>query len=243
VKRYRWLHDADCTEIPYGGELSDFEYLRGQAQNNSIFQRNDGYLHLSYVGACVPAMHEMFRAVFRAVRLGLDRHPGTFGRVRLHFVGTSYAPNGKAQRHLQTLAQETGIVHLINEHPGRIPYLESLQVMLDSYVLLLVGSNEPHYTASKVFPYILAERPLLALFHEKSTAVGILRDTTAGEVITFNSTIKPGDQVTKIYERLDKLLNSSYVIKTDLSAFQSYTTETMSRRLAEVFEFGMQRTA
>jgi len=69
----------------------------------------------------------------------------------------------------------------LTEQPRRIPYLASLQVMIDSHALLLVGSDEPHYTPSKVFPYVLAERPLLAVFHEDSSVVRILGETAQSE--------------------------------------------------------------
>ena len=42
--------------------------------------------------------------------------------------------------------------------------------------ILLLGSMERHYTASKLYPALLARRPILALFHEASSVVSILRD-------------------------------------------------------------------
>ena len=48
-----------------------------------------------------------------------------------------------------------------------------------------VGSELPYYTPSKIFPFILAERPLLAIFHEKSSAVRIVRESGAGTVVAF----------------------------------------------------------
>jgi hypothetical protein len=49
-----------------------------------------------------------------------------------------------------------------------------MQILLDSHALLVLGSESAHYTASKIFPYILANRPLLAVFHEESSVVRIL---------------------------------------------------------------------
>jgi hypothetical protein len=40
---------------------------------------------------------------------------------------------------------------------------------------MLLGSSERHYTASKLYPALLAKRPILALFHEQSSVVSILR--------------------------------------------------------------------
>ncbi len=240
IQRYKWLTKDDATEIPYGAEADDFKYLRQQPRRNTIFDQEDGLAHLSYVGACIPAMHDSVRALFSAVRMGLECAPEKFLRLRLHFIGTSYS-NGNERRDVMKLAQESGIEGYVDERPGRIPYLESLQVMLDSKALFLLGSDEPHYTASKTFPYILAERPLLAIFHEESSVVRILHETGAGEVVTFNAARNPTDSVVEIYEQLSTLTSRSYKMNTNWDAFGSYTTEAMSKRLADVFDRELRR--
>ena len=103
--------------------------------------------------------------------------------MRLHFVGTSYAQNGAPQ--IDAIAREFGVEDLVDERTARVSYLESLQIMLDSDALFLIGSDEPHYTASKVFPYMLARKPLLAVFHEDSSVVKILDEIGHASVLTF----------------------------------------------------------
>src|SRR5438552_11265950 len=105
ISRYSWMSPQDTTEIPYGGESTDIEYIRQHPRHNSIFSSEDGLLHLSYLGACIPAMHASLRALFAAARLGLERTPELFGRLRLHFVGTSYAPNGSGPHDVLALAR------------------------------------------------------------------------------------------------------------------------------------------
>jgi Glycosyl transferase 4-like domain len=236
IGSYSWLAPEQATEIPYGAEAGDFEYLRLHPRANSIFDPNDGLVHLSYVGACIPGMHAAVRAVFQAVRAGLDRSPATFQRLRLHFVGTSYAANGHAPQGVLALAREAGIESLVDEHPSRIPYLTSLQVMIDSQALLLIGSEEPHYTASKIFPYILAERPLLAVVHEASSVVSILRGIKSASLVTFNREARPADRIESVLGRLDKIISErADHACTDWQGFESYATRAMSARLAAVF--------
>jgi hypothetical protein len=43
-------------------------------------------------------------------------------------------------------------------------------VLRDSTAVLLIGSSERHYTPSKVFPALVAEKPVLAVMHEASNA-------------------------------------------------------------------------
>jgi hypothetical protein len=235
IQRYKWLNEGDATEIPYGGEADDFEYLRQQPRGNPIFDRADGLMHMSCVGACIPAMHATVRALFQAFRLGLEEFPQRFCRLRLHFVGTSYAPTKNGPEEIAKLAREAGIADYVEEHRIRIPYLESLQVMLDSDALFLVGSDASHYTASKVFPYILARRSLLAIFNEQSSVAQILRETGAGEVITFGPKQDPSEKVMEIKEQLDRFTtkSESYRPQTRWHDFEKYTTSAMSSRLAD----------
>jgi glycosyl transferase family 4 len=233
LERYPWLKPDDATEIPYGAEADDFAYVRKQPRKNPIFDRADGLFHMSYVGACIPGMHATVRALFQAVRAGLDRMPEKFGRLRLHFVGTSYAPNGSAPKNVLALAREEGIEGHVDEQPKRIPYLDSLQVMIDSHGLFLVGSEEPHYTASKVFPYILAGRPLLAVFHEESSVIRILRDTGAGTPITFTSKESPARKIEEILGQLENIFCEKDSNQFCAPAVEKYSTFAMAGRLAD----------
>jgi hypothetical protein len=159
VNRYGWLTPAHATEIPYGAEADDFKYLRTHPRQNKIFDANDGKVHVCYVGAYVESMEETLRTLFAAFRDGLERVPRVFKKMVLHFVGTTYSTNGSDPFRVTAIARDCGIDRWISEYPQRVAYLDSLQIMLDAHALVLLGSAEPHYTASKVFPYILAERP------------------------------------------------------------------------------------
>jgi hypothetical protein len=238
VKSYDWITEDDITGIPYGGEGADFEYLRRHPRRNPIFQRNDGTIHLSYVGRGGPDMLPTLRALFEAVKLGLQRSPDLFGRLKMYFVGTTYAADAEGQYQVLPLAREIGVEAYVEEHPARVPYLDALQILLDSHALLAIGSEEPYYTASKIFPNILANRPLLAIFHEESTVVTMVRETGAGEVVTFNAQNPPIAHVEKIAERLHALLTlpPGHRPATQWDAFEPYTTRSMTQQLAKVFD-------
>jgi hypothetical protein len=242
LSRYDWLGGLDVAEIPYGGEDSDFEYLQAHPRVHNVFDMHDGFLHVSYVGACIPPMYPAVRALFEAARQGLERSPDLFRRLRLHFVGTSYA-HKEGRSPIAGMAREMGLEAHVQELPGRIPYLDALQVLLDSHALVVLGSEEPHYTASKIFPYILSRKPLLAIFHEDSSVVSILRGTRAGELVTFNAAEPPANNVVRISELLERLLSlpSAYKPPTVWEAFSPYTTFAMTAKLAQVFDSVMHK--
>lgn len=237
TERYAHLDATHTTAIPYGGETRDFEYVRAHPRLNPIFRRDDGYYHLSYVGACIPQMHQTLRAVLQAWRNGLTQEPQLFSRLRLHFVGTSYDAQADKPQALP-LAEEIGVAQFVTEQPRRVAYLDSLQILLDSQGLVLFGSDEPHYTASKIFPYILAQRPVLAVFHEASSVVTILQETKAGQVLTFNEASPPAQQLPAIQAALREMLlqPAAYQPPTVWEAFAPYTTRAMAQRLAAAFE-------
>jgi hypothetical protein len=135
-------------------------------------------------------------------------------------------------------AKDAGIDSVVDEHPGRVPYLDAMQILLDSHALLVFGSESPHYTASKIFPYILADKPLLAVFHEESSVVRILRETNAGDVITFRGDSSVDEEVNQIYTCLHQLLSRPVGSKptTRWEVVDAYTARAMTLRLARVFD-------
>lgn len=236
VNRYRWLAATDATEIPYGAEADDFDYLRQHPRQNTIFDAKDGTLHVCYVGAYVESMEQTLRAVFAAFRHGLERTPNVFEKVVMHFIGTTYSTNGSDPFRVTAVARDCDVGEWIREHPHRVPYLDSLQIMLDAQALILLGSAEPHYTASKVFPYVLAQRPLLAVFHEDSSVITILNEVNAGRVVSFNEEETPSERVNEISQHLEEMLHENYAPQVRWEAFEPYTTRALAGRLAQTFD-------
>ena len=237
-KRYPWLGVAEAVAIPHGGEPADFDYLRQHPRKNTLFNKDDGLLHFSSVGRAGVDMIPTLRSVFRAIKLGMQRAPDLFSRLRLHFVGTSYAHAAASRPEVLPIAKAEGVESLVDEHPLRVPYLDAIQVMLDSDALLAVGSESAHYTASKIFPCILADKPLLAIFHENSSVVRILQETRAGDVITFGNGCSVGDKTGEIVELLQQTLSLPRGSRppTQWEAFEPYTVRAMTSRLAKVLD-------
>jgi hypothetical protein len=117
-----------------------------------------------------------------------------------------------------------------------VQHLDAIQIVLDSDALVVVGSEAPHYTASKIFPYILAAKPLLAVFHEDSSAVKLLEETRAGRAVTFSATRPPLEMVAEIEAELRALLTAPAGSRppTDWKKFEPFTARAVTARLAEV---------
>jgi hypothetical protein len=226
-----------CLVLPFGGPEADFEALADLAPANPFFTPAPGTTNVVYVGRGGHDLAKAARAVFGALADGLRDAPALFGPVRLHFVGTEYAPDGQGRRTLAPLAAAFGVADRVAEHTGRIPYFQALHLIRQADLALVPGSDDPAYTASKLYPYILARRPLMAVFHEQSSVVRVLGETRAGDAVVFNEGTDPADLRARTGAAWSGLLaRLPFVPDTDWAAFEPYTAREMTRKQAQFFD-------
>jgi Glycosyl transferase 4-like domain len=237
-QRYNWLRDAQFTVLPFGAPESDFELLPTLQVKQHIFDPQDGKRHWVYVGRGGNDMALALRSLFLGIREARDRNPNFWQSIHLHFVGTSYAPPDRAVKTIEPIAQEFGIGNLVTEHTQRIPYFEAIQTLVDSDAILMIGSDDPTYTASKLYPCVLARKPILAIFHENSSVISILESTQAGQAVTFNHQSTPADLQPKMARSLDWLthLPQGFQPDTNWATFEPYTAKSMTRQQCAVFD-------
>jgi hypothetical protein len=232
--RYPALRRKPCMVLPFGAAPGDFAGLRQTPQVNRFFDPADGKIHAVYIGRGGQDMWTALRLVFSGLQAGLRESPELFGKLRLHFIGTDYAPAERSRKNIEPLAESMGVLEHVREHPQRIPYFEGLQMLLDAHMLLLPGSDDPRYTPSKLYPYILARKPLLAVLHENSGACDVLRATGAGRTIAFGGA---QDKAAELYRTWQEILtNLTAIPETNWSAFEPFTSREMTRRQCEFFE-------
>jgi hypothetical protein len=239
--RHPWVGNRPFAEIPLGVEPADFDALKGRLRPNPHFDPKDGQVHVCYVGTLLPLGFETLRAVLGAAALLRDREPALYGRLRLHFIGTSNqtAPDGQCR--VRPVAEELGVAGVVSEIPPRLDYLDALTVQVQATAILLLGSSERHYTASKVYPALLAERPILAVYHEASTVVDVLqraaRPPTA-RLVTYGDVDRAASRVEDIYEALAALVRNPVFdpAAMNLDALQEYSAKSLAGRLASVLD-------
>jgi hypothetical protein len=223
--------------LPFGASERDAEHVRSHGIRHSVFDPADGLVHWTYLGRGGVDMALALRGLFLALRR-LRANDPRVGRLRLHFVGTSYAGRGRGQPTVAPLAHEAGVGDLVLEQTDRIPYLEGLSLLRSSDAVLLIGSDDPGYSASKVYPCILSGRPLLAVLHRGGLAGDVIRTCNAGAVATFDT----GDSAEKLADRVEPELRRlfdqppGHLPATDWSAFAPYTAREMTRQQCAVFD-------
>lgn len=185
ARRYPWSAVIPHKVMPFPGSERDFERVRMEGVRQNQFDPEDGKRHWVYVGRGGKDMETAARALFRAVGEHARVHPHLREQVVMHFIGTSYAPAGRGAATIAPMAAEYGVSDMVREQPDRIPYSATLRCLLDASAILALGSNDARYTASKIYPCLLARKPLLVVCHEQSGVVRLLEEVGGGVCVTF----------------------------------------------------------
>jgi hypothetical protein len=236
-RRYPWISSDVCRTIPFGASEKDFDVAARMEWQNPFFTPGDGLIHGVYLGVLGRTKIEACHAICLAFRRGLEIRPELFSKLRLHFVGTDYAPAAQARATIQPIASEYGLEKFIFEQTARLPYLSGLRLLGEADFLLVLGSDDPHYTASKIYPNILARKPLLCVFHEESSVISVMEATRAGRVVPFSKSDGRKEIAEKLWPAMTEWLQAlPFTPATDWAAFAQYQAREMTRRQCELFD-------
>lgn len=188
-KRYPLIKHIPESVVTFGTTITDFEIASAkQSRFDSLFDHR--YKNIVYIGRGGVDMHKALSLVFEAFRKGLQEQPDVFKKLRLNFIGTSYAPSGKGKPSLAPLAEDYQIEEYVTEYTDRISYYHALYTLMQSDGLLVLGSDAQGYTASKLYPYLSIQKPLLAILGSKSPAAKVLTEFGAPYSYNFDEPAK-----------------------------------------------------
>ena len=230
-----------CLALPLGGEPMDFEWLRRTTRPNPYFDSADGQIHVCCVGTLLPLGFETLRAVLQAVGHIRGRRPDLYSRLRLHFFGTSNQSSADAPARVLPVAAALGVGDRVSEVPPRIRYLDALAVQTQASAILMMGSSERHYTASKLYPGLLAARPIVAVYHESSSVSEILRRAarpSAARLVTYDDAARAESRVDAIATELIAVAEDpSYDPGTaDLEVMAEFSANALAGKLAKILD-------
>jgi glycosyltransferase involved in cell wall biosynthesis len=239
--RYPWITPGMCDTIPFGASARDFEVAERFRRRPTGGDRPAGPVGV-YVGRGGPDMATAARILFRGIADGAGR-PRLRPDIQLKFIGTDYAADARARKTLEPVAQEEGLGSCVEEVIARQPYLVALAALRDADFLVLLGSDDPAYSASKVYPYILAKRPLLAILHERSPLVDVLERTRAGVVVTFSGRDDIDAAARRLRSGWDSFVGRfGHAPDTDWEIFRTLTAPYLTERQCRIFDRAVQRS-
>lgn len=179
-----------------------------------------------YPGAFLPLSAPFHLAVLAAFK-ALDSRGELPDGACMVYIGT-----GQPERPIQTLAEELDIAHRVMELPKRIPYLEIQQLLRNVHGCMVIGSPEPHYSASKVFQSILSGRPVFSLLHKDSEALDILQSCQCG---AFSVKYTPDQDIHGTLEFVLKRFWACTEWAPNTAALEPHSASNAAATLAEAF--------
>ena len=219
--------------MPYGGEESDHRFIRSRCKKDSShpllsagkFNPSiSSAIKFVYAGVMLPKAYKPLEEVFKALSTLQPSTP-----LQLNFIGTVGTIKPFAEKY--KLWGST-----VMEHPDRIPYLDVLSELDAADAVFILGSTEPHYTPSKVYQAVLSGKPILAVLHEASTAVRVLRESMAGIVVTMKGEEDLDTLAARFSEGLKEFMVFKQTFdpnKINRAAFEQYSAKAVTVQLAE----------
>jgi len=232
---------AVCAAMPYGFSDRDFEAVRSGGARPVEFSCDDGRFHLVYAGAMLPKGYAVLEAFFAGMRRLASDAPEHASRLRVHFIGTGRAPDDPAGHNVLRIAEQAGVRQWVTETPQRIGYVDVLRHLVAANGVLVLGSTEAHYSPSKVYQAVQARHPVLALLHERSTAVDVLARSGAGEAIALTEQRLPAPE--EVAAALVRMLSGRHydANRVDWAAFSAFSARESSRQLAVALDEALAR--
>jgi hypothetical protein len=228
------INKAVFGAMPYGGEKSDHAKIKHLNIAPYLFTKKANVFQLVYAGAMLPKAYEPLERIFKAITSGAEHLPP----IEFHFIGTGKSPDDPNGYNIKPLAKKYGLWQTrVFEYPKRIPYLDVLIHLDLADGVFILGSTEPHYTPSKVYQGVLSNKPILAVLHQQSSAVTVLKQSGAGLVLPFDGTAGLEDiernflQLLFTYLEWTRRFNPASI---NNSAFEAYSARGITEHLARL---------
>ncbi|GAA4426852.1 hypothetical protein GCM10023188_09340 [Pontibacter saemangeumensis] len=182
---------------------------------------------LVYAGAFLPNSHFFIKLLFQVIQLKVKK--GDWDkRKQLFFLGTGFY----AGTTIADYAKQYGIEAIVHEVRARYPFLHVLNFLAASYAVMIIGSTEKHYTASKTFQALLSKKPVFGIFHKESSAVLMMQECNASNFL-IEYYEQAGEQELKadIATKLEVLLSGDFQWKPELSKLDKHSASASAKAL------------
>jgi len=236
AESYPWFDPTRVELLPFGASPADFAALGDYRPARPLVDFDDGCFHHVYTGRFGFDMAFAMQILMRAFKLYLESHPEEARRTRFHLIGTDYAPPPLGRERALPVARAEGVADYVREHGGRVPYFDALYYLRRAQALIALGSDDPTYSASKIFPYILAQRPMLLIYHQRSPVLDLARRADAGVRFGFSGPEDLDRLAAEVHREWFAGTRRQHYAGFDAAAFHPFAAETLTAKLAAVFD-------
>jgi hypothetical protein len=238
VQRVPAAAKAPRLEVPFGWEPADWVRVRQDAGPNGLFDPHDGNVHVCAVGTLLPTATDALRAFLQGVRRAAEQDEEVRRKLRVWFVGSSNERRHDAPAIVRPLAQQAGVDSIAAEHPSRFSYFDALRVLQHAHAVLVLGSGEPHYTPSRVFPALASRRPIIARLHPASPASQLLQSASGSRPVHLIAwSADENQQALAFAEALTKVSRCNrHCGAIDDGPLAPFTGEALAQRVATLLD-------
>jgi hypothetical protein len=185
-----------------------------------------------YAGAFLPNSGLFIDLLFKSIaRLKAENKFNK--QIKLFFLGTG----NYQHKSITAYASEYAINEHIVEIRDRFPFLEVLNLLSAAKGVLLIGSTEKHYTASKTFQSILSGRPVFGILHGESTAVDVFKECRANTyLVEYAENSKIEVFSNEIENTFSNFLSQNKEYHPDYLILDKYSAKQSARFLVQAIE-------
>lgn len=235
-QRYAGMGKERFRVIPFGVSDRDFSVMEERVQRVDKVAFEADKINILYIGRGGHDLRFALEIIFRALAKGIENEPSIFKQVHLWFIGTSYAQAGRGQKTIEPLAREFGVGEHVTEVTDRLPYFETLFLLKKANLLLVPGSIDTSYTASKIYPYLAAQKPLLAVFYKESSVLDVLGKVYPQSMLAFDHlNYSAGSYTDTCLEQLKSLIHNQGTGPVNMQAFEPYMAKQRTKEQVDFF--------
>jgi glycosyltransferase involved in cell wall biosynthesis len=226
--RYPTIPTEKFSAIPNGYDEADFADLPMQSESTSE------KLVIVHAGN-INAEFRDPRPLFRALRVAADRGLVDLSDVRLRFIGGG--PFTESEELRDALAATNLTPHV--EMVGRMPYNDALRELGRADLLLLLQASDDTVglVPAKLYEYLRAQKPVLALVFPGSTAE-VLSTTDGGWAVDPRQPEALVDVIANIYQVWRSKTLAAH--RASLERLRRYERSALTGELAAVFDHVVQ---
>jgi hypothetical protein len=231
IARNKSIKDIAHIAFPYGFDPNDHA-IKLDGISYPWNSTNKITYPLVYAGAFLPNSRLFIEVLFKAVAR-LDKNGNWPAGAKFYFLGTGAYPG----KQISQYAEEAGVAELVYESRNRYPFLHILNFLTNAHAVMVIGSTEKHYTASKTFQSILSTRPIFAMLHQESTALEILQKSMAAAyTVEYQEQMSKDQLIDKVYEKLLPILQANVAWSVNPQALAPYSSRENAKLLAATLD-------
>jgi hypothetical protein len=184
-----------------------------------------------YAGAYSPNWAPLFSLWLQA--LALLNNKTSLPNIEFLFIGTG----NSGLTSIQEQANQLGLNRIVREIPHRIAYLEVQQILRESDGAMVIGSVEPHYSASKLFQCLITAPRVFGFFHRDSEGNDILNRCQAKDFfVPYHADLTEEELMVNLSDKISSFIDPSHQWIADLEPLEEHSTENNARKFLQAVE-------